>query len=74
MLACFAVWTFRRLHADRVCSARGRGSLSIVRAVARLPETPQASPVAGGGPRVTVVSRPPWLSCRSRRTSRRSTR
>jgi len=30
--------------------------------------------VAGGGPRVTVVSRPPWLSCRSRRTSRRSTR
>lgn len=47
---------FRRLHADRVGSARGSGlGLSIVRAVARAHGgEATASPVAGGGLRVTV--------------------
>jgi len=48
---------FRRLHADRVGSARGSGlGLSIVRAVARAHAgEATASPVAGGGLRVTVT-------------------
>jgi signal transduction histidine kinase len=48
---------FRRLHADRVSSARGSGlGLSIVRAVARAHAgDATASPVAGGGLRVTVT-------------------
>jgi signal transduction histidine kinase len=48
---------FRRLHADRVGSARGSGlGLSIVRAVARAHAgDATASPVAGGGLRVTVT-------------------
>ena len=48
---------FRRLHADRVGSARGSGlGLSIVRAVARAHGgEATASPVAGGGLRVTVT-------------------
>jgi len=48
---------FRRLHADRVGSARGSGlGLSIVRAVARAHAgEATAAPVAGGGLRVTVT-------------------
>jgi len=48
---------FRRLHADRVGSARGSGlGLSIVRAVARAHAgDATAAPVAGGGLRVTVT-------------------
>jgi signal transduction histidine kinase len=48
---------FRRLHADRVGSARGSGlGLSIVRAVARAHAgEATASPVADGGLRVTVT-------------------
>ena len=48
---------FRRLHADRVGSARGSGlGLSIVRAVARAHGgEATALPVAGGGLRVTVT-------------------
>jgi signal transduction histidine kinase len=48
---------FRRLHADRVGSARGSGlGLSIVRAVARAHAgEATASPVSGGGLRVTVT-------------------
>jgi signal transduction histidine kinase len=48
---------FRRLHADRVGSARGSGlGLSIVRAVARAHAgEATASPVTGGGLRVTVT-------------------
>jgi signal transduction histidine kinase len=55
-----AAWLFepfRRLQADRVGSARGSGlGLSIVRAVARAHAgEATASPVAGGGLRVTVT-------------------
>jgi signal transduction histidine kinase len=48
---------FRRLHSDRVGSARGSGlGLSIVRAVARAHAgDATASPVANGGLRVTVT-------------------
>jgi len=48
---------FRRLHADRVGSARGSGlGLSIVRAVARAHGgQATATPTAGGGLRVTVT-------------------
>jgi signal transduction histidine kinase len=48
---------FRRLYADRVGSARGSGlGLSIVRSVARAHAgEATASPVAGGGLRVTVT-------------------
>jgi signal transduction histidine kinase len=48
---------FRRLHADRVGSARGSGlGLSIVGAVARAHAgDATASPVTGGGLRVTVT-------------------
>jgi signal transduction histidine kinase len=48
---------FRRLHADRVGSARGSGlGLSIVRAVARAHGgEATASPVTGGGLRVTIT-------------------
>ena len=48
---------FRRLHADRVGSARGSGlGLFVVRVVARARGGgATASPVAGGSLRVTVV-------------------
>ena len=48
---------FRRLHADRVGSARGSGlGLSIVRAVARAHAgEATAAPAAGGGLQVTVT-------------------
>jgi signal transduction histidine kinase len=60
---------FRRLHADRVGSARGSGlGLSIVRAVARAHAgEATASPVAGGGLRVTVTlpaARPATVAAR----------
>jgi len=69
---------FRRLHADRVGSARGSGlGLSIVRAVARAHAgEATASPVADGGLRVTVTlpaARPAAVAARQEVTASRPT-